>query len=298
LLAYFNIRNAANVVTSSSNYVNPIAMKQRILLLFVLVTALGSCTTMYKSGQTPDDVYFSPGREVPAYVEMNDRRDTRYNYEEEYLDDRYLRMKAMNRNRWSAFDDDFMYWNDYRWNNQAYFNTLRPWGFNNFGFGMNPMMGFGMNPMFGFGMNPMMGFGNGFHSGFYNPFNPGFYGAPVIVVSRPTNPRAFAPRNGNLGTYRISNNAYVTDPKTGNRTYNLSGYRTITDRSGGTYYTNPSNRSSRTYTNGNESRSYNAPSRSFDNSNGGGSRSSGGSGFGGGGSGGSAPIRSFPRGGN
>jgi uncharacterized membrane protein YgcG len=268
-------------------------MKQRILLLFVLVTVLGSCTTMYRSGQTPDDVYFSPGRDVPAYVDADNRREDRYVGEDEFLDDRYLRMKSMNRNRWSAFDDDFMYWNDFRWNNQAYFNTLRPWGFNNFGFGMNPMMGFGMNPM--------MGFGNGFHSGFYNPFFPGFYGAPVVVVARPVNPRAYVPRSGNLGTYRPNYSTFSTDPKTGNRTYNLSGARsTINNRLGGSYYTNPSNRSSRTYTNSNESRSYDAPSRSFDNSNSGGMRSGGSSSGGnsGGSSGGSAPVRSFPRGGN
>jgi uncharacterized membrane protein YgcG len=279
----FNNGNAANVITSMSNHVNPIAMKQRILLLFVLVTALGSCTTMYKSGQTPDDVYFSPTREVPAYVETDNRREDRYMGEDEFLDDRYLRMKAMNRNRWSAFDDDFMYWNDYRWNNQVYFNTLRPYSFNNFGFGYNPMMGFG----------------NGFHSGFYNPFYPGFYGNPVIVVARPVNPRAYVPRNGNLGTYRPTTSSFSTDPKTGNRMYNLSGSRTISNRSsGGSYYTNPSNRSSRTYSNGNESRTYSAPSRSFDNSNSSGSsRSSGGSSSGSS-SGGSAPVRSFPRGGN
>lgn len=268
-------------------------MKQRILLLFVLVTVLGSCTSMYKSGQTPDDVYFSPVKEAPAYVETENSREDRYN--EDYLDERYLRMKSMNRNRWSAFDNDFMYWNDYRWNNQVYFNSFRPYSFNNFGFGYNPMMGYGYNPM--------MGYGNGFHSGFYNPFLPGFYGTPVVVVARPVNPKAYAPRNGNLGTYTPGTSSYSTDPKTGNRTYNLSGSRTVSNSSGGSYYT-PSNRTSRTYSNGNESRTYSAPSRSFDNSNGSNSTrsssnsssSSGSSSSGS--SGGSAPVRSFPRGGN
>ncbi len=259
-------------------------MKQRILLLCVLVTALGSCTTMYKSGQTPDDVYFSPSREVPAYVETDNRREDRYSQQDEYLDDRYLRMKSMNRSRWSAFDDDFMYWNDYRWNNQTYFNSFRP-GFSN---------------SFGLGYAPYMGYGSGMYSGFFSPFYPGFYGSPVIIVAKPVNSRAYVPRNGNLGTYRPATSSYNTDPKTGARTYNLSGSRNYSNSSsGGSYYTSPSNRSSRTYSN--ESRTYSAPSRSFDNSTNSGSnstRSSSGSSSSGSSSGGSAPVRSFPRGGN
>ena len=35
-------------------------MKTKILLLSITAAALGSCTTAYKSSQTPDDVYYSP----------------------------------------------------------------------------------------------------------------------------------------------------------------------------------------------------------------------------------------------
>ncbi len=41
-------------------------MNTRILLLAISAAALSSCSTMYKSGQTPDDVYYSPGQERVA----------------------------------------------------------------------------------------------------------------------------------------------------------------------------------------------------------------------------------------
>ena len=75
-------------------------MKSKILLLALTVAALSSCTTSYKTGQTPDDVYYSPVRSQDEYVrtEKNDDRQYRNN-EDEYYDDNYLRMKVRNRNR-------------------------------------------------------------------------------------------------------------------------------------------------------------------------------------------------------
>ncbi|HEX2534500.1 MAG TPA: hypothetical protein VHK69_12230, partial [Chitinophagaceae bacterium] len=75
---------------------------------------LASCTSAYKTGQTPDDVYYSPTRPQDAYVHTetrqdrqerkyeSDRRDDRY--DEDYYYDRYLRMKIRNRSRWSTID--------------------------------------------------------------------------------------------------------------------------------------------------------------------------------------------------
>jgi uncharacterized membrane protein YgcG len=261
-------------------------MRQRILLPFVLVTLLGSCTSAYKSGQTPDDVYYSPGREVPAYVETENNNDSR-RYEEENFSDHYLRMKSANRNRWSAFDEDFMYWNNSAWNNPYYYNTMRP------------VYPYGGGSMWSVNLGFYSGF-NPYYSSWYNPFcHPGYYGTPVVVV---TNPKAYAPRGaGSISSY--SPRSYSTDPKTGARTYNISGTRTFSNRTGGgTYYTPASGGSTRSY----GTDSYSNPSRSFNNSsNSGGSRSSGGSSSGGsrssggssGGGGGSAPVRSFPRGG-
>ena len=43
-------------------------MKSKILLLALIVAVLSSCTTAYKTGQTPDDVYYSPTRPQDEYV--------------------------------------------------------------------------------------------------------------------------------------------------------------------------------------------------------------------------------------
>jgi hypothetical protein len=45
-------------------------MKSSVLLLALVVAALSSCTTAYKTGQTPDDVYYSPTRPQDEYVRM------------------------------------------------------------------------------------------------------------------------------------------------------------------------------------------------------------------------------------
>jgi hypothetical protein len=276
---------------------------RRFLLLSVLILSLGSCGTMYKSGQTPDDVYFSPAQELPVYVESEANR----NNDDEYLSDRYLRMKSSNRNRWSAFDDDFMYWNNPSWNNQFYFNSFRnPWAFNN-PWGWNNPWAFnnpwawngGMGMGMGWGWNSGIGMGFGWNNwGWGNPMHPGFWGNPVIIT-RPMNPRAYTPRGGSSSLSTFAPRTYI-DPKTGSRTYNLgSSPRQFRNSSGSSYYTSPSYRSPRTYSGSNGER-YNAPSRSFDRGSSNGSFNSAPRGGGGSGSGssGTAPVRSFPRGGN
>ena len=91
-------------------------MKSILIAAVTAVTLLSSCS-VYRSGQTPDDVYYSPGKtkEQAAYVEAsgdrddgkrdNDRRS--YNGNDDYAtaDDRWLMMRVRNRYRRSYFDD-------------------------------------------------------------------------------------------------------------------------------------------------------------------------------------------------
>lgn len=79
-------------------------MKSYLPILSLLL--LASCTSAYKSGQTPDDVYFSPARPQDEYVRVEKDDDRRYRSDEEYRDDRYLRMKVRDR-RWSTLDDGY-----------------------------------------------------------------------------------------------------------------------------------------------------------------------------------------------
>jgi uncharacterized membrane protein YgcG len=82
-------------------------MKRQILLLAITAAALSSCTTAYKTGQTPDDVYFSPTRPQDEYVRTEQKEEPRY--DENNYDDRYLRMKVHNRTQWDYLDDWYSY---------------------------------------------------------------------------------------------------------------------------------------------------------------------------------------------
>ena len=85
-----------------------------LISAFVLSAIVTSCGTAYKSGQTPDDVYFSPSNEKSGYIEQDNNRYSRYNDREE----RQLRMKAYDY-RWRYLDDYYDYYS-YRYNPYYY----------------------------------------------------------------------------------------------------------------------------------------------------------------------------------
>lgn len=107
-------------------------MKRQILLLAITAAALSSCTTAYRTGQTPDDVYYSPTRPQDEYVRVEEKEEPRY--DDTYYDDRYLRMKVHNRTQWYALDDWYAY---DRYSYQAnlhygsYYNPYTSWNYYN-----------------------------------------------------------------------------------------------------------------------------------------------------------------------
>jgi uncharacterized membrane protein YgcG len=101
-------------------------MRRSILLLTLSAAVLGGCTSAYKTGQTPDDVYFSPERQHDEYVNVKERNDDRrYQGDDDYYDDRYLRMKVHNRVMWSDLDDWYFY--NRRYSYSYYNNWNNPW---------------------------------------------------------------------------------------------------------------------------------------------------------------------------
>lgn len=181
-----------------------------------------SCTTAYKAGQTPDDVYFSKARPIPERVRQNDeyvradRNDNSYRYDEQTEDDRYLRMKVRNRRTWSDLDyyySDPLAYNYNRYNTfySPYYNT--PWNYySSWNYYYNPY--------------------NSYYN--YNYYNP--YGTKLIVVnSRPPVPNR--PRTFNLNTYNppAQNNNYGSKPSSGARRVYRSNdsYNTNNDRGNG-----------------------------------------------------------------
>lgn len=88
-------------------------MNAKILLIAFSAAAFSSCSTAYKSGQTPDDVYYSPVRVVEE-SRKEERYETRR--EETTADDARIRMQIRDR-RWRNLNDDYDY-NSY--NNSPY----------------------------------------------------------------------------------------------------------------------------------------------------------------------------------
>lgn len=86
-------------------------MRTLILPLIIITALASSCSSAYKSGQTPDDLYYSP--ETGAYVKQTEDKD-----KWESPEDRYVKYKVRNR-RWRTLDD-YDYWNDSRYNYQCH----------------------------------------------------------------------------------------------------------------------------------------------------------------------------------
>lgn len=102
-------------------------MQPKTLLIALSVVAFSSCSTAYKTGQTPDDVYFSPVRAVEVTTKQSDDRNQVNRYRRE--DDYEITMSIRDR-RWRDFRDDYNY--SYSPYNYATCNTF------NYGYYYNP----------------------------------------------------------------------------------------------------------------------------------------------------------------
>jgi hypothetical protein len=247
---------ATKVVTSILKLFKLFAMRTSILLLVLSVIIFAGCTSAYKTGQTPDDVYFSPPRVQDEYVKVQEKEENRNrNYDQDvYYDDYYLRMKTHDRYRWSNLDDDYYYQRRY---SSSYYNCWcsNPW-------------------------TPYT-----YWNYYYNP-----YGSKVLVDPKST--VYSSPRISNLHTYnstQLTNNTY-SNPKSvhnnSNSIYNQP--RIFNNNSNG-------NNSATNSNTGNFLRSiFNGGSSSSSGSSGSsGSTTSPSSSGSSGSSGGSAPVRKF-----
>jgi hypothetical protein len=244
-------------------------MRLSIPLLALTALAFSSCVSAYKTGQTPDDVYFSPAKEEqgPEYVQLQ-QRDDKYYQGSDYYEDRFLRMRVQNRYRWSVLDDYYFY-NTYAYNPYGFYNHnwYSPWNsyyaWNNF-----------YNPYYG---------GIPYYPGGVIIKNPGRYTVPSRSIA--FNPSSYKPNsslNRPIGSRSI-NNSY-SNP--GNSRYNNSNsnrstlgqsFRKVFSNSGGNEYSSPGRNSNnstptRTYTPSSGSSSSSSSSSSSGSSSGGASR--------------------------
>ena len=242
-------------------------MKSQILLLAVTVAALSSCTTAYKTGQTPDDVYFSPTRPQDEYVQTEKKDNRRYQSREEYYDDRYLRMRVSNRARWSELDDYYYYGNRYDYSYYNSYDLNNPW-------------------------SPCS-----YWNSHYNPY----YSSYVVVT--PKSPVFNRPRTVNLNTY---NNNMLTNSNYSNPSHpTSSGPRVFGNSVNSGYNINNSSNSSnnrsssnagnflRNVFNNNNSSGNSSSSNSHPTTTSSSSSSGSSSGSSGSSGGGTAPVRRF-----
>lgn len=201
-------------------------MKQQILLLAILTIVISSCTTAYKTGQTPDDIYFSEARPQDEYVQVNKEKD-RYSYNDDYYDDRYLRMKVQNRTRWDYLDDWYSYNRyEYRYNYYygSYFNPYNSWNY------------------------------------YYNPYsqcNSLFVDPHLVYV--PVSQKSFEkPRQFNLNSYTNSNYNSVNNVLSGiSRSGSSNSFYNNSNNTG------LSNSLKQIFSSGNSNNSYSAPTRNY-----------------------------------
>ncbi len=219
-------------------------MKLSIILLAFAAVALGSCSTAYKSGQTPDDVYFSPSRpDAEEYVRVQKQDDRYYRGSDDYYEDRFLRMRLQNRYRWSALDD-YYFNNTYAYNAYGYYNNWHsPW-------------------------NSYYTWNN-----FYNPYYSGILYYPGRVIIK--NPRSFvAPSKAVL----FNPNSYSTGKTPsrsvlGNRAVN-NGYNNSNSNNRNSNKSSFSESMRKVFTNSNSNNSNSTPSRTYNPSSGNNSNSS------------------------
>lgn len=264
---------------------------RNILPVVLAIFAFSSCA-VYRAGQTPDDVYYSPGPTDESYASNNRGSDNGESY---YTpEDNYLRMKARDPQRWSAIDD---YSGMNSWGYGGYYGTpgysmYSPYSYGGYGYGMYSGL-YGYSGMYGY-YNPWS-YGSYYSNYYYwnSYYNP--YCGGMIVGSYKSNPvvyntvRSFssaAYRNTNYSRSNVNNGGRAYQPANGGR-YSTSNTYYNNSNSGGLrrVYSNSGSSSSNSgsYTPSSPTRSYN-PSYSPSSSGSSGARMGGGSSGGGGGS--------------
>ena len=227
-------------------------MKNLISITAVIaIFSLASCSA-YKAGQTPDDVYFSPGKTMQL------KQDVEYQEYQSYNDDQYLRMKVQNNDLWSSIDD-YNYWYDSRYT-FGLMNYYSPnylyYGFNNF-----------YSPYYSL-YNPYSfysGFGLGFSYGWgmYNPvYVAAYYKNPEMGNSRVIRPASTSASNiaayGNK-RYSVINNGYSTSASNRYNNSNVNNNETYRNNFRNVNYGNQRNQN--TYTPSNASQNWSQPVR-------------------------------------
>ena len=264
-------------------------MKTKHLLLLGAIAAFSSCTSAYRIGQTPDDVYYSPAPQVNSYVSTVTEQDKNsYSYRnQEDADIRRGINDPVYRNA-ITFSTGMGYgYNPYSMYPYSSFNnplySYGGYGYDPYGFkGLyNPYNSFGYNNLNFY--NSPYGYSNSYSLGGYgySPYSYGYspYYAPILFSNKSVNTNT-GPRRYNLNVYNNSGNTNTqgnvqpirtirtgtTQPSRGTGVGNV--IRRVFTPSQRSTYVAPGNNSSsnsnrRTYSNNNNNNTYQTPQRTF-----------------------------------
>ncbi len=249
-------------------------MNKNVLPLMLSVLVFASCSSAYRATQTPDDVYYSPGKAREYASANNDNYSNGGGGYDNYTsssEDNYLRMKVQNRYQWDALDNnDYWYSPSYAYNNFYGFNSFNPYSFNSWGLSYYYSPFANLQPYnwfnnyypsygFGFGYSPYsMGlYSHGYGYGYYG------YTPSTVIVNSPARARTSRPLLGSYVNGNYNNrNSYS----------NGTGNRYVPAGTGLNRYNNTNNNNSFRYNNNtnNNTNSFSAPARSYTPSSSGG----------------------------
>ena len=283
-------------------------MQTKYLLLIVFVFVLGSCSTAYRTGQTPDDVYYSPEPTNDEYVNQNNQ-DDRDSYGYRNSEENQIRQGIRNpRLRNSVSIGIGMGYDPY--NSFGYAPSYgSPYGYNSFGYSPYYGNSYGYNS-FGYKdfYNPYSYNYNNFYSpypyygGYYGNSYNGYYGnnygyndyyyPGIGTVNSNRGVRRMNGVSNSYGTNRRNSNGYTPAPE---RTFPTqqrpssgvgNAIRRVFNPGSNNSNSRSNSRSSNTRTFNNSRTTQSTPTRDFNSSSNSGSSSSGSNS-------GSAPARVF-----
>lgn len=262
-------------------------MKINYLIILAAAGVLSSCSTAYRSGQTPDDVYYSPApvAQENSYVSaVNTQDKNSYAYRNE--EDMDIRRGIDNPIYRSPISLSLSMGYGYSpYSLSPYNNFMNPYSYGGYGYSPYGLKGLynPYNSYYSPFYNDLSFYSPYSYNSFYSPYSFGYSPlySPILFSSKNVNTNRGA-RKYNLNPYNSASGVRANDqpirnsetgtvqPARGNGVGNVIR-RVFTPQENRRYVTPNSNNNNRTYNNrtyntrSNENNSYQTPQRSFNN---------------------------------
>ncbi|HRP45714.1 MAG TPA: hypothetical protein PLU27_13170 [Ginsengibacter sp.] len=189
-------------------------MKQIYVLLVMASLLFVGCSSSYRTMQTPDDVYYSPGisADNEEYVNLSNRSDGDRYYDRngDYLEDLEIRRAIRNPIYRPSISLGFNIGSPYYGFGSPFYSPFGSPFYSPFSYSYSPLYGAYYNPFSPFSMGYTGFLGNSFG---YNPYGyAGYYGYNPVVAGYYTGHSYYPGYNTGIGIIRNRDNG----PRTGN----------------------------------------------------------------------------------